>query len=73
MVLSKPVSDLCYSSVTKEHQLGETLLPHTTNTVNTQGIKWKRNFGAHQSRVTELLYDLKPQHELTLAKCLGLT
>lgn len=67
------LSHLCYSSVMKQHQLGGTLLPYTTKTVNTEGIKWKRNSGAHKSRVTELLNDLKPQHELTLAKCLSLT
>lgn len=49
------------------------ILPHTTKTANIEGIKWKRNLGAHKSRVTELLYDLKPQHELTLVRCLSLT
>lgn len=65
MVLSVCPSDLCYSSVMKEHQLGGPLLPHTTKTVTTEGITWKRNLGAHKSRVTELLYAyVCSQHEL---------
>lgn len=57
--------DLCYSSVTKDHLLAGLLLSYTIQAVSTEAIKKEMNTRVQNSRVTEMLDDLKPQHELT--------